>query len=182
MSAKRVPMIDGVKFTEVERNSDFRGDFIKLMPSGDFLDALNSVAISFNPEVGTIRGIHFQIEPFAEEKSVSCVQGSVFDVIVDLRKESKTFGRWTSYELSAQNRLQIYLPRGVAHGFQTLTPNTILHYGLGASYSSQYSFAISPFGDLDIDWPMVTSKVSDRDVSGVTFQYAADKYSQSIGR
>lgn len=180
MTSNRVPSIDGVRITETKSVSDTRGTFIKFNPLQEFEDSLDSVALSFNPNLGTIRGLHFQVEPFAEEKLVACVRGSIFDVLVDLRPSSRTFGKWTSFELSATNALQAYLPKGIAHGFQTLVPDSIIHYGLGASYSAESSYSIDPFGNLGIDWPLKELSISEKDARGVSLSFAAQKYAESL--
>lgn len=180
MQTSRVTKIDGVRISKYQVTSDIRGMFIKLHPLSELGNNLDSVALSFNPKTGTIRGLHFQIEPYAEEKLVSCVQGAVFDVAVDLRPESQTFGKWTSFELSADNAMQAYLPKGIAHGFQTLMPNSILHYGLTASYAADSSYVIDPLGDLNISWPVKEFLISDRDAQGVSLSYAIRKYSESL--
>ena len=182
MVANRVSGIDGVRITKFKSISDFRGTFIKLHPLSELGNSLDSVALSFNPNCGTIRGLHFQIEPFAEEKLVSCVQGSVFDVIVDLRPSSQTFGKWTSFELSAENSLQAFIPKGIAHGFQTLMPNSIMHYGLSVSHSPESSYAIDPLGDIGIGWPLKVQSISEKDAQGVSLAIAAQKYTESLSR
>jgi dTDP-4-dehydrorhamnose 3,5-epimerase len=182
MVANRVSVIDGVRITKFKSISDFRGTFIKLHPLSELGNSLDSVALSFNPNCGTIRGLHFQVEPFAEEKLVSCVQGSVFDVIVDLRPSSQTFGKWTSFELSAENSLQAFIPKGIAHGFQTLMPNSIMHYGLSVSHSLESSYAIDPLGDIGIGWPLKVHSISENDAQGVSLAIAAQKYAESLNR
>ncbi len=176
----RVSEVDGVRITQIKSSDDIRGSFVKFHPNLDLDSQLDSVAISYNPKPGTIRGIHFQTEPFAEEKLVSCLQGSIFDVAVDLRPNSTTFGKWTSFELSQEGAQQAYLPKGVAHGFQTLAPNTIVHYCISTSYSANSSFAINPFGNLGIDWPLKPYVISQRDVEGIDFPNAAQKYAESL--
>jgi dTDP-4-dehydrorhamnose 3,5-epimerase len=114
--------IEGVQLVNAFSTSDSRGSFVKFFPGNLLFEKLDSVAISTNPKMGTIRGIHFQIEPFAEEKIISCIQGSTFEVIVDLRPNSKTVGKIATFELSKENAKQVYLPKGIAHGFQTLAP------------------------------------------------------------
>ena len=174
------PKFDGVKFILGNSSSDNRGKFIKFYPTQELYGLLDSVALSINPKVATVRGLHFQIEPHAEEKLISCIQGAVFDVIVDLRPNSKTFGKWTSFELSSMNNLQVYLPKGFAHGFQTLEPDSIVLYSLGGKYSQESSYSINPFGDLRINWPLETKAVSDKDNNGVSFQIGAQKYAESL--
>lgn len=180
MRANQVSEIDGVRISKVESTSDSRGTFIKFHPPRELHTILDSIAVSFNPIVGTIRGLHFQTEPFAEEKIITCIQGSIFDVVVDIRPGSRTFGRWASIELSTDNSLQAYLPKGIAHGFQTLMPNSIVHYGITSIYSPESSYAINPFGDLDIDWPLETLAISERDKTGISLSEAAQKYADSL--
>lgn len=172
--------IEGVFFIEATHSSDLRGRFIKFEPNRHLKNELGCVAVSINPLEGTVRGIHFQIEPFAEEKLISCIQGSTFEVILDLRPESKSFGKIATFELSQKNALQVYLPKGVAHGFQTLLPDTVLHYFLTSQYSPEASISIDPFGDLNIDWPLKALTVSEKDAQGVPFGYAAQKYAESF--
>ena len=172
--------IDGIRVTSVNSVTDFRGTFSKIHPPVEFQNNLDSVANSINPKKGTVRGIHFQVEPFAEEKIITCLQGAIFDVFVDLRPHSNTFGKWAGLELSQTNGLQVFLPKGIAHGFQTLNPNTIVQYFLSASFSAESSFSIDPFGDLGIEWPIAKHFVSDKDASGVTFSFGAQKYAASI--
>jgi len=181
MTSKQVAKIEGVRINTIPFASDYRGSFSKFYPSREIEDRLDSIAISFNPIIGTIRGLHFQVYPFAEEKLITCIQGSIFDVIVDLRPSSKTFGKWTSLNLSSTNRIQVYLPKGIAHGFQTLAPNSIVHYCLTAEYAPEFSYNINPFGDLEIPWPRNTNNVSERDRSGMNFSDAARKYASAIG-
>ena len=180
MTTMRVSQLDGVRITQVKSVSDPRGAFIKFYPMKEFGNSLDSVALSFNTSIGTIRGLHFQVEPFAEEKLVTCVQGAIFDVAVDLRHDSKTFGKWSSIELSAENALQAYIPKGIAHGFQTLMPDSIIHYSLSVNYSPESAYAVDPFGDLGIDWPLKAVSISERDKGGVSFSDAAQKYTESI--
>jgi dTDP-4-dehydrorhamnose 3,5-epimerase len=180
MTNVRVADIEGVCLTGTNVSSDSRGSFIKIHPFEKFKQSLDSVAVSTNPSLGTIRGMHFQIEPFAEEKIISCIQGSIHDVIVDIRPQSQTFGKWAAFELSAKNRLQAYLPKGVAHGFQTLEPDTIIQYCLSASYSSDLAYSINPLGDLQIDWPLKDFLISEKDSGGISLSIAAYKYAKSL--
>jgi dTDP-4-dehydrorhamnose 3,5-epimerase len=180
MTSERVTEIDGVRISQIQSVSDNRGSFFKFRPESEIEGLLDSVALSFNPNIGTVRGLHFQIEPFTEEKLVSCVQGSIFDVIVDLRPRSRTFGKWTSFDLNEDNLCQVYLPKGIAHGFQTLTKNSIVHYCLSNKYEPNFSYGIDPFGDLNISWPIRADYVSEKDKRGLTFSNAAEKYASSI--
>jgi dTDP-4-dehydrorhamnose 3,5-epimerase len=171
---------EGVQISKLDSSHDFRGTFLKFEPRKLLHDEIGAVAVSINPMIGTVRGLHFQIEPHAEEKIVSCLQGSVFDVIVDIRRSSKTFGRWSSIELNAKNGLQVCLPKGIAHGFQVLQSNSIVHYCLTSVYSKAEAFSINPFGDLSIKWPLKSSAISDKDTNGLEFSEAVLKYSASL--
>ena len=175
-----VEQIDGIEFIQLKPVTDSRGSFVKFHPLQALKQSLDSVALSFNPMQGTVRGLHFQVEPFAEEKLISCVQGSIFDVVVDLRMSSKTFGKWTSIDLNSENALQVFMPKGIAHGFQTLSPNSIVHYCLSSNYSPESSYTINPFGDLGIEWPLKTVSISEKDSGGISLSAAAKKYSDSI--
>ena len=180
MKTCQVPEIEGVRIAEAKSVTDARGTFIKFHPLKDLESSLGSVALSINPYRGTVRGLHFQSEPFAEEKLITCIQGSIFDVVVDLRPKSSTFGKWTSIELSAANALQIYLPKGIAHGFQSLVADSIIHYSLSSTYAPEYSYAINPFGDLSIKWPIEVHMASERDVGGLSLADAGQKYAESL--
>ncbi len=180
MIMSQVLEIEGVRVKQVKSITDARGTFVKFHPSNDLKNSLDSVALSFNPNLGTIRGLHFQVEPFAEEKLVSCVQGSIFDVIVDLRSDSKTFGKSASIELSAENAIQIYLPKGIAHGFQTLEADSIVYYGISGTYSPESAFSIDPFGDIGIRWPLQNFSISAKDSNGISLSRAISEYSEAI--
>lgn len=182
VSRINVTEIEGVKLLQGTSSSDSRGRFIKFHPNDFLQNQLDSVAVSINPKAGTIRGIHLQIEPFAEEKIVSCIQGSTFEVIIDIRQDSKSFGQVATFELSQDNALQVYLPKGVAHGFQTLKPETIVQYFLTSQYSPESSYSIDPFSDLGIVWPLKEFSISEKDTLGVSLEYAAQKYTESLKR
>ena len=175
-----VKNIEGVKFFDINLSKDSRGKFLKFEPIEIYSKKFKTVAFSVNPHIGTIRGIHFQVEPFAEEKLVSCIQGAIFDVIVDLRSDSETFRKWTSFELNENNLSQVYLPKGVAHGLQTIEKNTIVNYCLTSDFSPDHSFSISPFNTLEIQWPVNTFKVSEKDSNGIALDDAIKKYSESL--
>ena len=180
MSNVNVSEIEGVNLSHVGFSSDLRGQFIKFHPKDFLRDNLDSLAVSVNPKVGTIRGIHLQIEPFAEEKIVTCIQGSTFEVIIDIRPNSESFGKIATFELSRENANQVYLPKGIAHGFQTLMPDTIVQYFLTSKYSPEYSYSINPLKDLDIVWPIKEVSISEKDSRGVSLTFAAKKYAESL--
>jgi len=171
--------INEVKVIQINKHEDDRGNFFKFQPQQILKLDLDSVAISVNPHIGTVRGLHFQVEPYAEEKVITCLQGAIFDVIVDLRSQSKTFGEWSSIELSAENATQLYLPKGIAHGFQTIKPNTIVHYSISGSFFQDSAFTIDPLGNLDIAWPIEEKIISKKDKQGISFQQAAKIFANS---
>ncbi len=180
MKSVNIKDIEGVRLLKSISMSDSRGRFTKVQASSCFENGIESVATSLNPHLGTIRGLHFQIEPFAEEKIITCIQGSIFDVVVDIRPHSTTFGKWASYEMNVDNHIYLYLPKGIAHGFQTLQSETIIQYCLSASYSQDSAFSIDPFGELQIEWPLKEYIVSEKDASGISFASAAKKYARSL--
>jgi dTDP-4-dehydrorhamnose 3,5-epimerase len=121
---------------------------------------------SFTSKKGTIRGMHFQLPPFEEIKMVRCISGAVCDVIVDLRKDSKTFLQHFGTELSAENRKMLYIPKGFAHGFQTLTDDAELIYHHSQFYKPGVESGIR-YDDpaVGIQWPLQAVNVSDRDLN-----------------
>jgi dTDP-4-dehydrorhamnose 3,5-epimerase len=113
---------------------------------------------------GTLRGMHFQNEPHGETKIVSCARGAIIDVIVDLRPQSETFRRWQAFELSAENRHQLFVPGGFAHGFQTLVDDTEVNYLISNFYEPKASSGVRHDDPvLGIAWPLPISVISDRD-------------------
>ena len=115
---------------------------------------------------GVIRGLHFQLEPYSQTKLVRVVEGAIFDVALDLRKSSPTYGKWFGVELSAENKKQLYIPHGFAHGFSVLSPQTTIIYKCDNFYSRQFEGGVL-YNDpaLGIDWKIDTANatVSDKD-------------------
>ena len=111
--------------------------------------------MAFNRYSKTLRGMHFQKPPFSEEKIVSCFQGSIYDVIIDIRLESATFGKWFGTVLSADNKLSLYVPKGFAHGYQTLEDNSSINYMVSEYYTPAYESGVR-WNDsfFDIQWPI----------------------------
>lgn len=120
---------------------------------------------------GTIRGLHLQKEPHAQSKLVRVIVGEILDVIVDCRRESHTVGKYIKIILSAENKRQVWLPKGFAHGFQTLSENCIVSYQVDNPYVASAEVSINPFDkDLQIHWPNLDNYIlSDRDKSGISF-------------
>jgi len=120
--------------------------------------------ISYNKRKGTLRGMHYQIDPYAEAKLVRCTMGAIFDVIIDLRPDSKTYMQWISIELTAENRKMIYIPEGFANGFQTLVDNTEVFYQMSVFYTPRYARAVR-WNDpqFKILWPEADRIISGKD-------------------
>jgi dTDP-4-dehydrorhamnose 3,5-epimerase len=161
---------------EPERRSDDRGFFARTWCQRAFteqgLDAnLVQCNVSFNHRQGTLRGMHFQLPPFAETKLVRCTQGAIYDVIIDLRPDSPTFQRWVGAELTAANGHALYVPKGFAHGFQTLTDNAEVFYQMSAFYEPGYAGGLR-WNDatFKIDWPMAVTVIADRDRTYADYQ------------
>jgi len=119
---------------------------------------------SLSIEKGVLRGLHYQLNPMAQSKLVRVTSGAVFDIAVDIRRNSPTYGQWEAYELSADNKLQLLVPRGFAHGFCTLEPNTEVQYKVDQYYSPVHDRGIA-WNDpaIGITWPVVQPILSDKD-------------------
>lgn len=109
---------------------------------------------SFSEKEGTVRGLHYQLNPKAQSKLVRCTKGAIFDVAVDIRKHSPTYTKWVGIELSADNKKQLLVPKGFAHGFMTLIADTEVQYKVDELYSKEHDYGIL-WNDpaLDIKWP-----------------------------
>ncbi|GGF92242.1 dTDP-4-dehydrorhamnose 3,5-epimerase [Paenibacillus abyssi] len=119
---------------------------------------------SLSVEAGVLRGLHYQLHPQAQTKLVRCTAGSIYDVVVDIRKGSPTYGQWQGFILSAANKRQLLVPQGFAHGFCTLVPNCEVMYKVDALYSPDHDRGIA-WNDptLGIDWPTSAPILSDKD-------------------
>ena len=120
--------------------------------------------ISTNACAGTVRGMHFQREPNAEVKLVRCTKGAIYDVIVDMREGSDTYLRWFGAELSEENALTMYVPKGFAHGYQALSDGATVFYMVSAFYAPESEGGLR-FDDpkLSIRWPRIVADISDKD-------------------
>lgn len=126
--------------------------------------------VSFSKHKGTLRGLHFQKEPYQETKLVRCTKGAVYDVIVDLRPESPTFKKWFGVELTENNYKMIYVPENFAHGFITLEPNSEVYYLVTEFYNKDAEGGIKwNDKEINIKWPISVSEISDRDKSHPDF-------------
>ena len=154
---------------EIERQNDDRGFFARSWDSKIFekynLDTeIVQCNISFNLKKNTIRGMHYQISPYEEAKLVRCTRGKIMDVIIDLRPNSITFKKWLSVELSEDNFRTLYIPKGMAHGFQTLVDNTEVFYQMTQKYMPEFAKGIR-WNDtvFNIKWPNKLSIISNKD-------------------
>lgn len=119
---------------------------------------------SYNRLRGTVRGMHVQLAPDAEAKVIRCLAGAMLDVIVDLRSASPTFGKWESFELTAENRRQLFIPEGFAHGFQTLADDTEVGYMISAFHAPHAARGFRhDDASIGIRWPLPVTMISQRD-------------------
>lgn len=167
--------IEEVFLIEPEPYEDDRGLYRRHFCQKEFknngLDFIVAQAnISENKFAYTLRGFHFQKAPFAEAKTLSCIKGSVFDIVVDLRKKSKTYKKWLGFELSEENRKAIHIPKGCAHAILTLEDNTWIHY-----YSSQFYHPEAEAGiryndkSFGFKWPVEPKIISEKDLNHPDF-------------
>jgi dTDP-4-dehydrorhamnose 3,5-epimerase len=163
--------IGGLLHVERSRRGDSRGTFSRFFDEGAFAEAgwPNSVVQmnhTMTEETGTVRGMHFQYPPHGEWKYVSCLAGAIFDVAVDLRLGSPSFGEWFGATLSAENGQSFLIPAGFAHGFQTLAPRCELIYLHSAAYAPSAEGGVDALDpSLDISWPLAISVRSPRDIA-----------------
>lgn len=168
--------LKGVYVVTPEPREDSRGYFARIFAKEELKKQGISFSIvhinrSLSKNKGVIRGIHYQTYPKGEDKIIQCVQGRIFDVAIDIRKNSKTYGQWVSEILTSDNRKMLLVPKGCAHGFQTLEKNSLVEYFVTQYYSPEYEQGIrynDPF--FDINWPIKKAIVSDKDGKWPDFQ------------
>lgn len=161
--------LKGAYIIEIKPFTDDRGLFVRTFCKNEFQAVgYTKEFVQFNHSItnikGTIRGMHYQVPPFSEVKLIRCIRGSVFDVIIDIRKNSPTFLQHASFELSEHNMHSLFIPEGFAHGFQTLEDNTQLIYHHTAFYTPGYEAGIQ-YNDpmINITWPLPVSVITDKD-------------------
>lgn len=162
--------LSGAYLVELERRVDERGFFARSWCQREFAErGLNShlvqCSISFNTERATLRGLHFQLAPYEEAKLVRCTQGAIFDVIIDLRKNSPSFGKHYAVRLDCDNRLMLFVPEGFAHGFQTLCDSTEVFYQMSQAYMPAAAGTGIRWDDptFAITWPLPNPVINARD-------------------
>lgn len=163
--------IEDVWIVEPVALSDSRGSFARTFCKDEFaqhglVQDFVQHSVSHSREKHTIRGLHFQKGTHAEDKVVSCLQGAIFDVAVDVRPDSPTYLQWVSALLSSENRQQFYIPKGFAHGFQSLTDDAVVSYLISTRYEPSAATGLR-FDDpaIGIDWPAEATVVSEKDRS-----------------
>jgi dTDP-4-dehydrorhamnose 3,5-epimerase len=163
--------LKGAYLIEIQPLEDERGYFARSWCQREFEEhGLNSrlvqCDISYNRKKGTLRGIHYQAPPFQEAKLVSCLRGSIYDVIIDLRPESKTFMQHLALTLTSAAHNMLYVPEGFAHGFMTLADDTEVFYQMSEFYSPDHARGVR-WNDpaFAVDWPQSVSVISERDAN-----------------
>jgi dTDP-4-dehydrorhamnose 3,5-epimerase len=165
----------GAYLLEIEPVSDSRGFFARTWCNHEMRKVGLDVqfvqsSISYNERRGTIRGMHYQAEAHAESKLVRCTAGAIWDVLLDLRPDSATFRTWHAEELTAENRKSVYIPPGLAHGFQTMADKSEVCYQISNHYKPQAERGVR-WNDpaFSIHWPLEAAMISDRDRSFTDF-------------
>lgn len=168
--------IPGAYLLEPERKEDRRGFFARTYCRDELeergLDpAVVQCNISVNHQAGTVRGMHYQAAPHEEVKLVRCTAGAIYDVILDLRPESPTFKRHYGVELTAENRFSLYIPAGVAHGFQSLQDESEVFYQMSEFYYPESARGVR-WNDpaFNIEWPLEVSVISEKDLGFADFE------------
>ncbi len=161
--------LKGAYIIELEQIEDERGFFARSWCAREFAEHglnpnLAQCNVSFNKKKGTLRGMHYQAAPHEEAKMLRCTKGSLYDVIVDLRKDSPTYKQWFSVDLTAENSKQLYIPEGFAHGFQTLEDGTEIFYQMTEFYHPKNAVGVR-YDDpaFGIEWPMSDWIISEQD-------------------
>ena len=167
--------LPGVFVIELDRLEDERGWFARTWCRDEFEQHGLPVewtqnSLSHNAQRGTLRGLHFQTAPHAEAKLVRCVSGAVHDVALDLRPDSPTFKQSFAIELTAANGRALFLPEGIAHGFQTLADDSTLFYQMTTAYVAEAASGVR-WDDpaFDVDWPLPDPILNDRDLAWPDF-------------
>jgi dTDP-4-dehydrorhamnose 3,5-epimerase len=168
----------GAFLIDLEKREDERGFFARAFCENEFSrHRLSARFVQVNNSLsrfsGTLRGMHYQLEPKAETKLVRCIRGALFDVVLDLRKDSATFGQSFGAELSAENRRLMYVPKGFAHGFVTLADNTEAFYFVDEFYAPSHERCIR-WNDprFRIEWPRTPAVISEKDRNQADFDPA----------
>lgn len=161
--------IKGLYIIEPELKIDERGYFARFfckkeLTKENLVFDIMQINRSFTKKKGTIRGMHFQRDPKSEGKIIQCLKGAIYDVAIDIRKNSSTYGQWVAEELTENNKKMFFIPKGFAHGFQSLKDNSEILYFVSEFYSPEYEGGIrwnDPF--FNINWPVKNPILSEKD-------------------
>lgn len=161
--------IKDVYIIEPELKNDERGNFGRFFCKNELAENgikfdIAQINRSLINKKGTIKGLHFQKSPKSENKIIQCIFGSIYDVVVDMRKDSETYGQWVSVELTQDNKKMLLIPKGCAHGFQTLSDNCEVQYFMSEFYFPEYESGVrydDPF--FNIKWPIEKPILSEKD-------------------
>jgi dTDP-4-dehydrorhamnose 3,5-epimerase len=164
---KNTVKLEGCRLIKNLNHVDNRGSFKKILPIVDDTELINfpicQVNLSTNILAGTIRGLHYQVEPFLEAKLISCIKGRIIDILLDMRPSSKTYGKYAYYNLTPDSG-SLFVPPLVAHGFQSLEDETTLLYLHSNDYSPDNSQGVNSLDpSLGINWPLPISSISESD-------------------
>ena len=169
--------LKGAYIIEIEPIEDERGFFARSFCSEEFKKhglnpCIAQCNISYNEKKGTLRGMHYQVAPYEETKLVRCTMGAIYDVIVDLRANSSTFKQWIATELRVDNHRTLYVPEGVAHGFQTLEDHTEVFYEMFEFYHPECARGVR-WNDpaFKIQWPMLPTLMTTKDGTYPNFPF-----------
>lgn len=166
----------GAYIIEPEKFSDERGFFARVWDQKIFDEIgltsnISQCNISLTKKKGSIRGMHYQINPYEESKLVRCTQGGIFDVIIDLRTDSKTYLQWEGFELSSDNHKMLFVPEGFGHGFQTLVDNVEIFYQVSEFYTPNAEQGIRWNDEkFNISWPLIPTVISKKDSSWLNYE------------
>lgn len=161
--------LPGAFIVQLDRKGDERGFFARAwcereLEEQGLASRIVQANVSLSRVKGTLRGLHYQVPPAAETKLVRCTRGAIYDVILDVRPDSPTWGRWVGVELSADNYTMLYVPEGFAHAFQTLTVDAEVFYQVSAFYSPEHERGVR-YNDpqFGIEWPEEITVISEKD-------------------
>jgi dTDP-4-dehydrorhamnose 3,5-epimerase len=163
--------LKGAYLIDPEKKEDDRGFFARIFCCEAFQDKglvgrVMQSNISYSKKTGTLRGMHYQIAPYAEAKLIRCIYGAIYDVMIDLRPDSPTFKQWVGVKINASSRQMVYVPEGMAHGFQTLADHTEVLYHVSTPFTPDAERGLRwddpTFG---IKWPLPVSVISGKDKS-----------------
>ncbi|MDZ4787299.1 MAG: dTDP-4-dehydrorhamnose 3,5-epimerase [bacterium] len=168
--------LEGAYIIDIEKHEDERGIFARTFCVDGFKKhGLESkfvqANLSFNYKKGTLRGMHFQKSPYEEDKLVRCTKGSLFDVIIDLRRDSPTYKQWVGVELTEENRRALFIPKGFAHGYITLEDSTEINYMVTQVYTPDADTGVRYNDQLfAIEWPIEPVVISKKDANHPKFE------------